>query len=64
MKEVTAIKQGTNTPSEFVELTKTGLKIIKSLLKIPPSETFYGEFPGMREYAVSVSDKFNFEIKD
>ena len=40
------------------------LKIIKALYKLPPNETFYGQFPGMREYAASVSDKFNFEIKD
>ena len=40
MKEVTTIKQGNQTPSEFAELTKTGLKTIKTLIKIPPDETF------------------------
>jgi len=41
MKEVTTSKQGNNIPSEFAELTKTGLKTIKTLLKIPPGEAFY-----------------------
>ena len=62
--EITTIKQGNSTPSDFAELTKTGLKTIRPLLKMPPGEIFYGEFPGMREYAVSVSDKFNFNIED
>ena len=64
MKEIMTIQQGNSTPSEFAGLVKTGMNTIKHLLKIPPSETFYGQFPGMREYAVSVSDKFNFNIKD
>lgn len=63
-KEITTIQQGNSTPSEFAELVKTGMNTIKHLLKIPPGETFYGQFPGMREYAVSVLDKFNFSIKD
>ena len=64
MQGITTIQQGNSTPSEFAELMKTGMKIFEQLLKIPPGETFYGQFLGMREYAVSVSDKFNFDIKD
>ena len=37
MKELTSSKQGTNTPSEFAELTKTCLKMTKTLLKIHPN---------------------------
>ena len=64
LRELVWSKQGNNSPSEFAELTKTGLNTIHTLLKVPQGQTFSGQFQRLREYAIDTSDKFKFDVKD
>ena len=64
LRELVSNHQGTNSPSEFAEVTKTVLNTFKTLVKLPSGQTFSGLLPGMREHAICASDKFNFDVKD
>ena len=64
VRDLVLSKQGNNSPSEFAELTKTGLKTIHTLFKMPEGQTFWGQFYGMREHAINTSGKFDFDPAD
>ena len=64
LMDLVSNRQGSDSPSEFAERTKTLVHTFNVFMKLKPGSTFAGIFPGMREHAINSSDEFNFDAKD